>query len=175
MTRLRILALGVVGIVAAASPLFAHHSWPVDMSREITVKGIVTGYTWSNPHVMIDLDVKDASGKIEKWDVERPQYGAYGRERVGQDDPQDGRRDHRDRVSLLRRLEHSATAEGCDAQREGNVPLRQAVGAPERSCRDERWKEWWAKARGAQGRGSRRCSRRLLALTEAAQLLHRLF
>jgi len=72
ITRLHILALGVVGIVAAASPLFAHHSWPVDMSREITVKGVVTEYTWSNPHVMIDLDVKDASGKTEKWDVGGP-------------------------------------------------------------------------------------------------------
>ena len=67
-----LLALGIVGIIAVASPLLAHHSWPVDMSREITVRGTVTGYTWSNPHVMIDLDVKDASGKIEKWDVGGP-------------------------------------------------------------------------------------------------------
>jgi uncharacterized protein DUF6152 len=72
ITRLQILALGAVGILAAASPLFAHHSWPVDMSREITVKGTVTGYTWSNPHVMIDLDVTNASGKMEKWDVGGP-------------------------------------------------------------------------------------------------------
>ena len=72
MTRLQVLALGVVGIVAAASPLFAHHSWPVDNSREITVKGTVTGYTWANPHVMIGLDVREASGKVEKWNVGGP-------------------------------------------------------------------------------------------------------
>ena len=48
MTRLQVLALGVVGIVAAASPLFAHHSWPVDNSREITVNGTVTKVVMPN-------------------------------------------------------------------------------------------------------------------------------
>jgi len=42
------------------------------MSREITVKGTVTDYTWANPHVMIGLDVKDANGRIEKWNVGGP-------------------------------------------------------------------------------------------------------
>ena len=72
MTRLYILALAAVGLLAAASPLFAHHSWPVDTSREITVKGTVTGYEWGNPHVMMGLDVKDANGKVEKWNVGGP-------------------------------------------------------------------------------------------------------
>ena len=72
MTRLQILALGAVGILAAGSPLFAHHSWPVDRSKEITVKGTVTGYDWSNPHVMIDLEVKADNGKVEKWNIGGP-------------------------------------------------------------------------------------------------------
>ena len=71
MTRLQILALGAAGMLAVASPLFAHHSWPVDTSREVTVKGTVMGYNWTNPHVMIDLEVA-ANGKIEKWDVGGP-------------------------------------------------------------------------------------------------------
>ena len=72
ITRLQVLALGVVGILAAASPLFAHHSWPVDTSREITVQGTVTGYSWGNPHVMMGLDVRDTNGKVEKWSVRGP-------------------------------------------------------------------------------------------------------
>ena len=72
ITRLQILALGAAGMLAVASPLFAHHSWPVDTGREITVKGTVTGYNWTNPHVMIGLDVVGASGKMEKWDVGGP-------------------------------------------------------------------------------------------------------
>ena len=71
ITRLQVSALVVVGI-AAAGPLFAHHSWPVDTSREITVQGTVTGYSWGNPHVMMGLDVSDTSGKVEKWSVGGP-------------------------------------------------------------------------------------------------------
>lgn len=71
ITRLQILAL-VVGSVLAATPLLAHHSWPVDTSKEVTVKGTVMGYSWTNPHVMIGLNVQTASGKMEKWDVGGP-------------------------------------------------------------------------------------------------------
>lgn len=72
ITRIHILALVAVAIVAAASPLFAHHSWPVDFGREITVKGTITGYTWENPHVMMGLDVQGANGKTERWSVGGP-------------------------------------------------------------------------------------------------------
>jgi len=61
----------VVAIVAAASPLLAHHSWPVDTSRAVTVSGTVTSYEWGNPHVMIGLVVNDENA-IEKWNVGGP-------------------------------------------------------------------------------------------------------
>ena len=72
ITRLQTLALGTLGFLMVVSSSFAHHVWPVDRSQEITVKGTVTGYTWSNPHVMIGLDVKDDNGKVEKWNVGGP-------------------------------------------------------------------------------------------------------
>ena len=66
----------IVAVAAAAvlgaGPSFAHHAWPVDRSKEVTVKGTVTSFNWANPHVMIDLDVKSDSGKIEKWNVGGP-------------------------------------------------------------------------------------------------------
>lgn len=71
MTRRVLVALGFVAIVAVASPL-AHHSWPVDTSRAVTVSGTVTGYEWGNPHVMIGLDVKTEQGAVEKWSVGGP-------------------------------------------------------------------------------------------------------
>jgi phenylpropionate dioxygenase-like ring-hydroxylating dioxygenase large terminal subunit len=46
----------------------AHHS-PVmlyDLTREITVVGVVTEYQLGNPHMRIYLDV-DNQGKTEKW------------------------------------------------------------------------------------------------------------
>ena len=70
--RARVLALGAAGILAAATPLLAHHSWPVDFSREVTVKGTVTEYSWGNPHVMIGLEVRTDDGKMEKWSVGGP-------------------------------------------------------------------------------------------------------
>jgi uncharacterized protein DUF6152 len=70
--RARVLALGAVGILAAGAPLLAHHSWPVDFSKEVTVKGTVAEYNWGNPHVMIGLDVRTDDGKMEKWSVGGP-------------------------------------------------------------------------------------------------------
>ena len=70
--RAPVLALGVVGMLAAASPLLAHHSWPVDFSKEVTVKGEVSEFSWGNPHVMIGLEVRTEDGKIEKWSVGGP-------------------------------------------------------------------------------------------------------
>ena len=72
VSRRQVLALGTVAIIAAASPLFAHHSWPVDNSRLVTVRGTVTGYDWGNPHVMIGLEVKTDAGRVEKWNVGGP-------------------------------------------------------------------------------------------------------
>jgi hypothetical protein len=68
MRTLRKLALGVIGALVAASPLLAHHDWPVDRTKLITVTGTVTAFTWADPHVMIALDVQ-ANGTIEKWKV----------------------------------------------------------------------------------------------------------
>ncbi len=78
ITRRRILTLGTVAILAAASPLFAHHSWPVNTSREVTVKGTVTEYSWANPHVMIGLDVAGTDGTVEKWSVGGPSTTRMG-------------------------------------------------------------------------------------------------
>ena len=72
LLRRRILWLSPLAILVATAPLLAHHSWPVDFSREVTVKGTVTEYMWGNPHVMISVDVKRDDGAIEKWNVGGP-------------------------------------------------------------------------------------------------------
>jgi uncharacterized protein DUF6152 len=59
-------------LVSAALPLSAHHSWPVDMSRLVTVKGTVTDFTWGNPHPMLTLEVRATDGAIEKWLIGGP-------------------------------------------------------------------------------------------------------
>ena len=59
-------------LVSAALPLSAHHSWPVDMSRLVTVKGTVTDFAWGNPHPMLTLEVRTTDGAIEKWLIGGP-------------------------------------------------------------------------------------------------------
>jgi hypothetical protein len=68
----RLFVVVVLASLATTAPLFAHHSWPVNTSKLVTVAGTVTSYDWANPHVMIGLDVKTDAGTIEKWTVGGP-------------------------------------------------------------------------------------------------------
>ena len=50
---------------------FAHHGQiAYNHDKPITLKGTVTEFAWSNPHVQIYFDVKDANGKIVHWSCE---------------------------------------------------------------------------------------------------------
>jgi hypothetical protein len=69
--RLRIVTL-VVGLLWVPAVLSAHHTWPVNSSKLVTVKGTVTDVSWANPHPMISLDVRGDDGAIEKWSVGGP-------------------------------------------------------------------------------------------------------
>jgi hypothetical protein len=68
---LRIVTL-VVGLLCVPAVLSAHHTWPVNSSKLVTVKGTVTEVSWANPHPMISLDVRGDDGVIEKWSVGGP-------------------------------------------------------------------------------------------------------
>ena len=59
-------------LLCGAVPLSAHHSWPVNMSQLVTVKGTDTEFSWENPHPMITLEVRTDDGKTEKWLVGGP-------------------------------------------------------------------------------------------------------
>ena len=66
-----VLTAVIFAVVAIAVPLSAHHSWPVG-NQLVTVKGTVTEFMWANPHPMINLDVRNKDGVIEKWQVGGP-------------------------------------------------------------------------------------------------------
>jgi len=69
-----LLSSVVVALVIAlgSASLSAHHSWPVNTSRLVTVKGTVVEFVWENPHPMITLEVRNDDGKVEKWLVGGP-------------------------------------------------------------------------------------------------------
>jgi DNA/RNA endonuclease YhcR with UshA esterase domain len=70
-TNLVILALGLM-TAGAALPVWAHHSFAAafDMQAPVTVQGTIVQVRLENPHSWFFLDVKDASGKIDRWAFE---------------------------------------------------------------------------------------------------------
>jgi hypothetical protein len=72
MKTLCVPALVILALISAAAPLSAHHSWPVNMNRLVTVKGTVIDVAWANPHPMFTLEVPANDGRTEKWLVGGP-------------------------------------------------------------------------------------------------------
>ena len=64
-----LISLGI--LLTLSGTAFAHHgSAAYDMSKTVTVTGTVKDFQFVNPHVLIAMDVKDSSGKVEKWQGE---------------------------------------------------------------------------------------------------------
>jgi hypothetical protein len=73
-------ASAILLLLSFARATYAHHATAsFDMTNSATVKGTVTGFDWTNPHVYIYVDVKDAKGAVEKWSVEMASVGMLAR------------------------------------------------------------------------------------------------
>jgi len=72
MKALCVPAIAALVLVSVVMPLSAHHSWPVNNDRLVTVKGKVIEFMWANPHPMITLEVQANDGRAEKWQIGGP-------------------------------------------------------------------------------------------------------
>lgn len=65
-------AIGVVTVMWAVTAVsYAHHSFAMfDQSKVLTLKGTVSAFQWTNPHAWIHLDVPNANGVKDTWQVE---------------------------------------------------------------------------------------------------------
>jgi hypothetical protein len=58
----------------------AHHGWAeFELNREITLEGAVTDFHFTNPHCVVEFDVKNGKGQAEKWQGEFSSPGALAR------------------------------------------------------------------------------------------------
>ena len=70
--RTRLIALASLGVVIAAAPVWAHHSFAAqfDDKAPVTIKGTLSKMEWLNPHTWIHVDVKEPDGKVVTWAIE---------------------------------------------------------------------------------------------------------
>jgi|SRR5579871_2127638 len=65
-------AIAAFGFLLLVAPVWAHHSFAAEYDGKdlITLHGTISKVEWTNPHIYIYLDVKDASGKVTTWALE---------------------------------------------------------------------------------------------------------
>ena len=70
--RAKMLSVMAGGLMLAAVPMLAHHSFSAeyDRAKTISLKGTVTKVEWMNPHARFYVDVKDDGGKVTNWEFE---------------------------------------------------------------------------------------------------------
>ena len=66
------LVIATFGVLAAASPVVAHHGFAAeyDVDKPVILTGRVTKIEWINPHARISVDVKDDKGTVTNWTLE---------------------------------------------------------------------------------------------------------
>ena len=71
-TYLIMASLMTACLLMLSAPGIAHHGTGIsyDLSKLVSVKGVVVKYAWSNPHSQLYFDVKDDKGNIEHWSAE---------------------------------------------------------------------------------------------------------
>ncbi|HEY2846121.1 MAG TPA: DUF6152 family protein [Bryobacteraceae bacterium] len=66
------IGIAAVLLVAMVAPAFPHHSAAAefDVNNPIALDGVITKLEWTNPHAHLYMDVTDAGGKVNNWNLE---------------------------------------------------------------------------------------------------------
>ncbi len=72
------------GLLLCASSVLAHHGMAAifNVNEKITAKGTLTNVAWTNPHIGLELDIKDADGKVGHWMMETSPPNWYTKDGV---------------------------------------------------------------------------------------------
>ena len=66
------VAVASAGLLAAVSPVWAHHAFAAeyDGKKQVRLEGVVTQMEWINPHTWIHIDVTAPDGTVTSWMIE---------------------------------------------------------------------------------------------------------
>ena len=64
--------LTVTGLLLVSISMFAHHGTGIsyDLTKSVTVKGVIVNFAFQNPHSTLYWDAKDEQGNIVHWAAE---------------------------------------------------------------------------------------------------------
>ena len=90
-TKLGALVAGL-GLFCLAVPAVAHHGFDTeyDANKKVSLTGVVTLVTWTNPHMRVYIDVTDANGKVTNWNLELTSPNTVQRQGWGKNDLKPG-------------------------------------------------------------------------------------
>ena len=90
---MRVGILGaVLGLVATAAPVAAHHGFDTeyDAKKRVKLTGVVTQVAWTNPHMRVYIDVTGPDGKVTNWNMELTSPNTIRRQGWGPNDLRKG-------------------------------------------------------------------------------------
>ena len=86
------LALALAGLLLVPLALAAHHSFDAefDRTKRVSLNGPVKKVEWTNPHIWIHMEAKEASGKLTAWQCEMGSPNTLTRQGWKRDDLKPG-------------------------------------------------------------------------------------
>jgi hypothetical protein len=90
-TKLGALVAGL-GFLCLAVPAVAHHGFDTeyDAKKKVSLTGVVTKVEWTNPHMHVYIDVRDANGEVTNWNLELTSPNTVQRQGWGKNDLKPG-------------------------------------------------------------------------------------
>jgi len=77
---LRAVCVGIVFLLLCPGRGYAHHSFAMfDNEHHVRLQGVVTHYQWTNPHVYIEIEVRQEDGSAKRWTIECANPGILSR------------------------------------------------------------------------------------------------
>ena len=80
MTRVRVIAVALLAVALSPTAALPHHSnVAYEVTKVITITGVVKDFEWVNPHTWLHVVVDDGKGGKVEWACEGRAPGVLGR------------------------------------------------------------------------------------------------